>query len=78
MGGEENSEDGWENFTRSRDRELCQLILDVAAIVLLCQGTLGEYGCAHGFYWEGPDMNELGNGVLIHPPMISKYIARNK
>lgn len=29
-------------------------------------------------YWEGPGMNELGNSVLIHQPMISKYIAKNK
>lgn len=33
MDGEENPEDGWENFTRLGDRELCQLSLeDVAAI----------------------------------------------
>lgn len=50
MVGEKTPEDDWENFTMSGDRQLCQLILEgVAAValgstVLLCQGTLEEYG----------------------------------
>lgn len=81
MDGGEIPEDAWENVTRSEDRQLCQWVLEDAAkiawrsIVLLCQSILEECGCGHGFYWEGPDMNGLGQPC--NPPVVSNYIAKN-